>query len=190
MVNKPKRMGTFAESAVAAFLIENGWPYAERRALQGLLDKGDIAGTPGLCWEVKSCSRANVPYSTYLRECEIERVNASAQFGITVVKTAGMGVTRIGQWLAVMYFDDLIRLDSAWDLTIAVKDKQLIPGEVVRHERFKHPVPSIHVFCPPGKKDSTGQWYAFTTLERMTQMLRGKGFGEPLEALTSISDHP
>ena len=53
MVNKPKQIGTRAETAVARYLAANGFPHAERRTLRGREDAGDITGTPGVCWEVK-----------------------------------------------------------------------------------------------------------------------------------------
>lgn len=53
MVNRPKDKGTWAETRVTEFLRDNGWPYAERRALAGVTDKGDITGCPGLVFEVK-----------------------------------------------------------------------------------------------------------------------------------------
>jgi hypothetical protein len=43
-MSKAKAKGTSAETAVVKFLIDNGFPYAERRALNGALDLGDITG--------------------------------------------------------------------------------------------------------------------------------------------------
>ena len=53
MTGRPKDIGTAAETAVVRFLRDNGFPLAERRALHGSTDRGDITGTPGLVWEVK-----------------------------------------------------------------------------------------------------------------------------------------
>jgi len=53
-MSKAKAKGTSAETAVVKYLIDNGFPYAERRALNGALDLGDITGTPALAWEVKN----------------------------------------------------------------------------------------------------------------------------------------
>ena len=50
-MSRNKQKGTSFETLVADFLTDNGFPYAERRALAGVNDKGDITGTPGLVWE-------------------------------------------------------------------------------------------------------------------------------------------
>ncbi len=42
-MSKSKQKGTAAETAVVKYLKANGFPKAERRALQGNLDKGDIS---------------------------------------------------------------------------------------------------------------------------------------------------
>ena len=52
-----KAKGTAAETAVVRFLQANGYPHAERRALAGAQDRGDVAGIPGLVIEVKDCKR-------------------------------------------------------------------------------------------------------------------------------------
>lgn len=49
MTNRPKAIGTAAETAVVRYLAAHGFPAAERRALHGATDLGDITGTPGLC---------------------------------------------------------------------------------------------------------------------------------------------
>ena len=45
MVNKPRRKGTQGENRAVTWL-QAWWPFAERRALKGIRDTGDIAGTP------------------------------------------------------------------------------------------------------------------------------------------------
>lgn len=49
-----KQKGTTAESAVVAYLRGCGVEHAERRALHGSADLGDIAGIPGVIIEVKA----------------------------------------------------------------------------------------------------------------------------------------
>lgn len=91
--------GTNAETAVVDFIRLNGFPQAERRALHGDRDLGDITGTPGLCWEVKAGSRLCIPQ--WLRETEVERLNAHAEMAVLVVKPRGVGALRTGQWWAI-----------------------------------------------------------------------------------------
>ena len=73
------------------FLEEHGFPFAERRALHGSTDLGDITGTPGLVWEVKAGEAAMTASDNqiiaWLVETEKERCNAKkAEFGTLVVQ--------------------------------------------------------------------------------------------------------
>lgn len=99
-MSKSKAKGTAAESAVVNALQRLGWPHVERRALQGAVDKGDIAGMPGVCWEVKDAKAWQV--SGWLRETIDERHNANATHGILVIKLPGVGHANAEKWLTVM----------------------------------------------------------------------------------------
>jgi hypothetical protein len=59
-VSAARAKGTAAETAVVRFLQANGYPHAERRALAGSQDRGDIAGIPGLVVEVKNAARTEL----------------------------------------------------------------------------------------------------------------------------------
>ncbi len=82
-MNRSKRLGTSWESELVAYL-KPYWPTAERRALAGSADRGDIAGVAGVVIEAKNCQQ--IALSTWLDETEIERQNAGATYGICVVK--------------------------------------------------------------------------------------------------------
>jgi len=101
---RPKDRGTDAERAVARWLAANGWPHAERRAPSGSADRGDITGTPGICWEVKS--RKTPPgdkqITDWLEETEQERLNAGADIGVLVVRRPGVGPQHAGRWWAYL----------------------------------------------------------------------------------------
>lgn len=88
-MSKSKQKGTAAETAVVNALQRLGWPHVERRALQGAVDKGDIAGIPGVCFEVKDAKTWQV--SGWLQETLEERTNAKATHGILVIKLPGGG---------------------------------------------------------------------------------------------------
>lgn len=110
-----RSIGTPAESAVVRYLQANGWPHAERRALTGAQDKGDIAGCIGICWEVKAGNAAanasDGQVERWLEETETERKNAKADIGILVMKRKGISAQRAGEWWAVMdggVFADLV----------------------------------------------------------------------------------
>lgn len=108
---RPRDVGTAAESAVVRVLRDNGFPHAERRALRGNLDCGDVTGTPGVCWEVKGGDAArrasDGQVAAWLAETERERVNARADVGVLVVARAGIGLANAGRWWAVLRLDPL-----------------------------------------------------------------------------------
>jgi hypothetical protein len=105
-MTRPKDIGTRAESAVVKFLRENGFPHAERRALTGSQDQGDITGCPGLVFEVKGGEAAknasDGQVEKWLAETEIERNNANADIGVLVVQRRGIGAPNAGRWWAVI----------------------------------------------------------------------------------------
>ena len=107
-MSRAKAKGTAAESALVRFLSGQGFPNAERRALTGQFDQGDVTGTPCLAWEVKNHKTYHFP--AWLKETETERINAKADFGILVVKPNGVGLTNAGQWWAVMSVADIVNL--------------------------------------------------------------------------------
>ncbi len=95
-----KDKGTAAETLVVRHLRSTYWPHAERRALSGKQDKGDITGTPGLAWEVKAAKTLAIP--RWLRETQEERLNAQADYATLVLKRPGMGKMRAGFFWALM----------------------------------------------------------------------------------------
>lgn len=103
-----RRKGTAAESAVVTFLRTAGFRHAERRALNGAVDLGDITGVPGVVFEVKNHRTYQLP--AWLRETTIERDNAHADVGVLVVKPNGVGDSRTGEWWAVLTLEDCARL--------------------------------------------------------------------------------
>jgi hypothetical protein len=128
-MNKPKRIGTAAETAVARYLQTHGFPHAERRALRGTQDAGDITGCPGVCWEVKGGDAAknasDLLVADWLAETETERVNAGADVGVLVLQRRGVGPANAGRWWAVMLHvavydlrsgDDRLTQPDVWDL--------------------------------------------------------------------------
>jgi len=84
-----KRKGTAFESAVVDYLRANGAPHAERRALAGAKDRGDIAGLPGVVIEAKAA--AKLEFGPWLNEAETERANDRADIGVVWAKRRGKG---------------------------------------------------------------------------------------------------
>lgn len=101
-----KRKGTSWEAALVAYLREHGAPHAERRALGGAKDRGDIAGIPGVVIEAKSAARLEL--AGWLAEAEAERANDGADLGVVWAKRKGKGSPADGY--AVMDGATLVRL--------------------------------------------------------------------------------
>ena len=75
-----KSKGTRWESAIVEYLRASGVPHAERRALNGTKDRGDVAGIPGVVIEAKNA--ATVSLGAWLDEAEAERVNDGAAVAV------------------------------------------------------------------------------------------------------------
>jgi hypothetical protein len=173
------------------FLRANGWPPAERRALNGSTDRGDITGTPGVAWEVKYAG-AGLKVGEWLGQTHTERLNAGADYGVLVMKPSGLGVTKVGSWYAVMTDGDFTRLKNQagepaysffilrdreptyytaatlrFQLTAATKPDKMMPGELV-----------ALLLRPPKTKERPEAWYRVMTLEHMTHLLRSAGYGD------------
>lgn len=98
MTSPSKRKGSAAELAVAKWLQKWGWTNAERSRAGWTNDRGDIDGIPGICIEIKAEKKFDLP--GYLRELEVEMVNAKAWTGAVIVKRRGS--TDVDDWYAVM----------------------------------------------------------------------------------------
>jgi hypothetical protein len=83
MVNRPKRLGTSWETDVVRYLQAHGAPLAERRALAGSADRGDVAGTEYV-WECKNT--ASIDLASGINETLQETQNAGVKYGFLVVK--------------------------------------------------------------------------------------------------------
>jgi Holliday junction resolvase len=79
-----RRKGTSFETEVVRYLNEHGHPYAERRALYGGEDRGDVTGIPGLMIECKAVRE--VELAKFMDEVEVQTKNAHADLGVAVVK--------------------------------------------------------------------------------------------------------
>jgi len=190
MVNVPRIKGTAAETAVVGYFQEHGFPYAERRALKGALDRGDLTGMPGLAIEVKYAN-AGIRMGSWLAETGIERLNARADHGILVIKPAGMGDRKVAQWLAAMSAEDFNRL---WLKALMAPEFSVIvvndPVETYSEQHLKWQLYAkvrgledprevmVLTLRPPGTKDKPEAWYRVMTLEQMTRLLHAAGYGD------------
>lgn len=108
-MNRNKQRGTAWESAIVQFLRDNGVPHAERRALCGNKDRGDVAGIPGVCLEAKAAKELRL--AAWVDEAEAERANDGADIGVVWVKRKGK--TCPGSGYAVLSGAQLVRLLQA-----------------------------------------------------------------------------
>lgn len=106
-MNKSKIKGTAFESRVVKYLVERGFIYAERRALQGTNDKGDVSGIPGVVIECKN--QAQITLAAWMDETLTEQANAKAPVAFCVFPRRNR---HIGQAYVVMTLDQAISLIS------------------------------------------------------------------------------
>jgi predicted lipoprotein len=100
-----RQKGTIWESQVVDYLKDHGFPYAERRALAGVNDKGDLTGIPGLMIECKA--EKAIDLAGYMVEVKLQTANAGAHLGFAVVKRRNRSV---GDAYAVMPLSVLTEL--------------------------------------------------------------------------------
>lgn len=144
MVNRPKNIGTAAETAVVRWLRGHGFPHAERRALSGSQDQGDVAGIPGVVIEVKGGEKArkasDLQVTTWLHETEVERQNAGADLGLLVMARAGYGPDRAGMWWAVMPCGVLLdRHPFGFPVRLHLRDA----AHLLRSRGYGEPTPAV-----------------------------------------------
>lgn len=88
-MSRAKARGTAWETAIVTYLRARGWPHAERRALAGKDDKGDIAGVAAgaVCIEAKNAARLEL--AAWLDEATVETRNADARIGAVWIRRRG-----------------------------------------------------------------------------------------------------
>ena len=106
-MGKSRDKGTLGETALVAYLRGRG-EKVERRALHGSADKGDINWLDWIVCEVKNVRTP--AYQAWVREAEVERLNAGAEIGVVVHKPHGVALTNQGDWHVVMSLDTFYHL--------------------------------------------------------------------------------
>ena len=114
MSRRPKDIGTWTETSVVLWLHDHGFPHAERRALYGSADRGDILVTAGIIFEVKGGKAAETAsddqIAAWLVEAEKERVNAGADLCPLILKRKGKGRVQAGSWWFIVPSGGWMRL--------------------------------------------------------------------------------
>lgn len=100
-------MGTAVETAAVLWLLDNGFPRAERLALAGKADRGDIRLQilPTIIAECKRAQRG-VQLTPWMRELAAETKNASAAYGLLIAKQKGVGDRNVARWVAAMWWEN------------------------------------------------------------------------------------
>lgn len=129
-MSKSKDIGTRAETAVRNYLLSEGYSplEAHRNVLKGSADEGDVwlrEKTHGLIvFEVKGGKSAKEASQGQIHrwfdEADVERVNASANYGFLVTQRAGVGYPRAGEWWAHAKLSDLFKLKSFEEKLITI----------------------------------------------------------------------
>lgn len=100
-------MGTAVETAAVLWLLDNGFPRAERLALAGALDRGDVR-LQILPTVIAECKRAQrgVQLTPWMRELKQEKVNSGAEYGLLIAKQKGCGDKNVARWVTAMWWED------------------------------------------------------------------------------------
>lgn len=99
-MSKQTQKGTRAENACVEALQRAGFKHVERRAKNGIHDKGDLAGVVGWCFEVKGHDSYAGKLSGWLEEAEIEKANAKADHAVVWHRRKGKG--KAEDWYVTM----------------------------------------------------------------------------------------
>ena len=107
MSQSRKHRGYRSQKVVAEYLAANGWPYAESTGAgrQG----SDILNTVGIDWEVKA--RTNFSPGETMRQLK-DRANP-LDLRLAVLRLNGQGEASIGDWVALLSFEQLVELLKA-----------------------------------------------------------------------------
>jgi hypothetical protein len=158
---KDRNRGAETERLLVKGLRGLGFPHADRTIRTGhgtaRADLGDVDGTPGLVWQVKSmrpASRAEAAVPGWLAETEAQREAAGASLGILVVRREQHLAPR---WWAFVPVVDLYGLAHGFTSN----------GGPLAFEGVD--------------RDTLVRWPARFELEHLTRLVRGYGFGTPLD---------
>lgn len=185
-MTRPKDKGTQAESWSVEYLASNGFPYAERIALSGANDKGDVKVCPGVIAEVKNCKDMKLP--AWFAELDAEIGNSNAKHGFLILKAAGVGRSRVGKWHAGMTVEGFSALHEEAGLPELIPSPVWLPGH-----RFKDALPGEitalsqhpefgYVGIRPRGVDDLRFWYVMTQLDQIVRLLRLAGYGNEVLA--------
>ena len=193
MANPSGDKGWMAEDAVVQYLRGHGFPHSERRSKKGNKDQGDILSAPGLVWEVKYNGKGvPIRMAEWMRQTDVEAANAKADYGILVIKPAGIGKKSAHNFWAVMRFGDWIRLVHAAEPRVTPSlvsqphssARISTLAEHIRKIETEMPYATWEIHVPARVPFTAENSLVVQPLYRAVQYVRAAGYGEPLP-----SDH-
>jgi hypothetical protein len=108
MSNSSRRQrGRESEKCVADYLVRNGFKTAHVTSMAA--SGSDVLGIPGIDFEVKA--RSGLPISETM--AQLKRRRKETGLGVGVLRLNGQGEKAVGDWVAILTFDDLIYLLQA-----------------------------------------------------------------------------
>jgi hypothetical protein len=116
VTRRPRDIGTEGESAFARYARVNGFPNADRHALHGSSDIGDVrlgddvSVTVEVKWGKEAEAASPAQIDAWLVETEVERANSGNDVGVLLTKRKGVGKDRAGECWGYMTADTLVWL--------------------------------------------------------------------------------
>lgn len=107
-----KQRGTETERMVVKHLQAFGWEDAERRALAGVQDKGDVINVPLFCLEVKGDRANRLP--KWKAETRVEQGNARQPYCALIVRVERKPVGQWQFWIPIEYLGIPLYGEDAW----------------------------------------------------------------------------
>ena len=102
-----RQRGRESEKVVADYLVRQGFITAHVTSMAA--SGSDVLGIPHLDIEVKA--RAGLPISETM--AQLKRRRRETGLGVGVLRMNGQGEKSVGDWVAILTFDDLIHLLKA-----------------------------------------------------------------------------
>ena len=102
-----RQRGRESEKIVADYLVRNGFETAHVTSMAA--SGSDVLGIDGVDFEVKA--RAGLPISETM--AQLKRRRREVGLGVGVLRLNGQGEKVVGDWVAILTFDDLIFLLKA-----------------------------------------------------------------------------
>lgn len=109
MAQRPKDIGTAAETAANRFIQTNGFPKCDRQPLRGNRDGGDLKLCDGVIAEVKVRDRtiSLEEIAGWMVETSVEIRNAGADYGFLIVRKKYQNVR---YWPTYWFVRDVVTL--------------------------------------------------------------------------------